>query len=455
MKDSSDFGKLPPQAVQMEEKILGVLILINHSFHDISDFLTSEMFYNDEHKIIYNSIVEIHKAGKKLDILTLSELLRKKDQLEHIGGIYYLSELTEKVGSSDHITEWAQTVSEKWMYRELISICQAAVMEGFNGKIDPFDLLKIKIEELAAIIAKLKTGFFELSDYFESLIDTILQNQQGETPGIKTGFHEFDQKTGGLHKGNMIVLAGETSQGKTAVALNIANYASKQKKKVLILSYEMTGEEMAARFMAMETHINSRRILYSRLENEEVNKIHGASKNDYSIFIDECHSASLFHLEKSINNAVINLGAEMVIIDYIQKVTTGEKKIEEMAHVSGAIKQMAKKHKSPILALSQLSRDANDHKPSLRRLRWAGEIEQDADIVWFIYRPESYGLMTFDFNNAEVMSKNTAAHLIAKGRNVGTFDFLTDWNSNSLTFPEHSGNSMDNFLKEETNYFTK
>lgn len=446
-------SKIPPQDIKMEEAVLGGVILIDDLFYKVSDLLTPEMFYVDANRIIYAHIVKLRSEARPADLITLSAELRKSGKLDEVGGIYYLSEITEKVGTYSSISEWVRLIAEKWMLREIIKSSSEIRNEAYMDDTDPFDLIKKYSDGLAAILSNIEISHYKLSDYYELLVDRIVENQGNQLPGILTGFNDFDQHSGGLHGGNMIVIAGETSQGKTAASLNIANYASKNDKKVGILSYEMVGEELAARFMAMNTSINARRILYSRLEDHEINVIMDHKKKRADIYIDECRSTSLFYMEKTVNNMVMNLGCQLIIIDYIQKITAGNKRVEDMAQVSGAVKQLAKRYKIPVIAISQLSRDP-EHKPSLRRMRWAGEIEQDADVVWLIWRPEFYGKTEMEINNNIYPSKDSAHHLIAKGRNIGTMEWLTGWDPNSGTFPQVPQDPYDIERKKITDYET-
>ena len=442
MDNKTDFGKLPPQSIKMEETVLGSIILMPDVYHKINDLLTPEMFYKDENKIIYQYIIKLRTAIRPSDLLTLVNELRKNDVLEKIGGVYYLSELTERIGSAESILEWSRLIAEKWMLREVIRAASQIQADAYQDHQDPFELIKKTIDDLSAILNNIQPVQNKLSDYYDILKDRIVDNQSGQLAGILTGFKDFDDHAAGLHGGNMIVIAGETSQGKTTTALNIADYASKNDVKVGILSYEMVGEELAARFVAMNTNINARRILYSRLENHEINVIVDHTKKRADIFIDECRASSLFYMEKTVNNLVMNMGCQLIIIDYIQKINAGQKRVEDMAMVSGAIKQLAKRYKIPIVALSQLSRDP-DPKPSLRRMRWAGEIEQDADVVWLVWRPEFYGKLEIDLADQVYPAKNAAHHIIAKGRNIGTMEWITGWEPNSGTFPVYKNESID------------
>lgn len=427
-----ELGKVPPQSLAIEEAILGALMLERDALANVLEILQPDMFYKEEHKIIYRTIIDLFNKTKPIDILTLTNELRQTEELERIGGAYFLTELTNRVASSANIEIYARIVVEKYILRELIRVSGVIQEEAYSDSADVFDLLDKSEQRLFEISqGTLKSNFTSMS----ALISTTLSNieklktdpDKSKQKTIYSGFQSLDAATSGWQPSDFIILASRPGMGKTALALTIArNVAVDFNKTVAVFSLEMTAEQLIIRLLSAESGLDSKKLRNGELEDHEWQQLHSKITNlsKASILIDDTAAISVFDLRarcRRIKSHFENIG--LIVVDYLQLMTghTDSKRNtnreQEISNISRSLKSLAKEIGVPVIALSQLSRDVekrgSSKRPILSDLRESGSIEQDADQVVFIYRPEYYGI-TQDESGAP--TKGVAEIILAKNR---------------------------------------
>ncbi len=421
-------GKLPPQAVDLEEAVLGALMLEKNPVNDVIDILKPESFYKEPHQKIYAAIMDLFGASEPIDILTVTNKLRSKGELDLVGGPFYISQLTNRVASTAHAETHARIISQKYIMRELIRISGETIRNAYDETKDVFDLLDRAESELYGVAeGNIRKNYDSMSQIMKQAIDQIeqAQNQEDGISGINSGFSELDRITAGWQRSDMIVIAARPGMGKTAFVLSMArNSAVQFNHPVAIFSLEMNSIQLVNRLIASETQIAADKLRKGNLEPHEYEQLHarigGLSKAP--IFIDDTPALSIFELRAKARRLKQQHDIELIIIDYLQLMTAGSTKAgnreQEISSISRSIKEIAKELNIPIVALSQLSRSVEtrggEKRPMLSDLRESGAIEQDADIVAFIYRPEYYGLTSDEQGNSTV---GTGEIIIAKHRN--------------------------------------
>ena len=400
-------GNMPPQATEIEESVLGALILDQDALSNSIDIIRPEYFYSEENATIFRVISHLFAEGKPVDILTVSESLKKNGSLEAVGGNYKLVSLTSRITSAAHIEYHVRLLSEKYIQRELIRVSTETLRDAYDETSDVLDLLD-----------KTETKFLEINDSnFNSDIlgmDTLVRNtimdiEKNQTlaedaSGLLTGFRTLDNKIGGFQKGTLVILAARPAMGKTALAINIArNMAVDFHKPVAIFSLEMTASELTSRLISAETSIEGRKFKANgKLSEAEKEYIREKTNSlvKAPIYIDDNPGLTIFELRAKCRRLKQKYDIQMVFIDYLQLMQGGDavksgNREQEISYISRQLKALSKELSIPILALSQLSRAVETRggskKPVLSDLRESGAIEQDADIVMFIYRPAYYG----------------------------------------------------------------
>ena len=400
-------GNMPPQATEIEESVLGALILDQDALSNSIDIIRPEYFYSEENATIFRVISHLFAEGKPVDILTVSESLKKNGSLEAVGGNYKLVSLTSRITSAAHIEYHVRLLSEKYIQRELIRVSTETLRDAYDETRDVLDLLD-----------KTETKFLEINDSnFNSDIlgmDTLVRNtimdiEKNQTlaedaSGLLTGFRTLDNKIGGFQKGTLVILAARPAMGKTALAINIArNMAVDFHKPVAIFSLEMTASELTSRLISAETSIEGRKFKANgKLSEAEKEYIREKTNSlvKAPIYIDDNPGLTIFELRAKCRRLKQKYDIQMVFIDYLQLMQGGDavkggNREQEISYISRQLKALSKELSIPILALSQLSRAVETRggskKPVLSDLRESGAIEQDADIVMFIYRPAYYG----------------------------------------------------------------
>jgi replicative DNA helicase len=444
------FGKLPPQNKDLEEVVLGALMLDKDALPSVLEILRPETFYVNAHQIIFQAIINLFDNSKPIDMLTVTEELRKMGKLETVGGPYTLVELTNRVGSSANIEYHSRIITQKFIQRELIRISNTTIKDAYEDTTDVFDLLDQAEAGLFKItqtnISKSYEPLGALSGLALKQIEELSKKEDGLT-GVPTGFKDLDLLTSGWQPSDLIIIAARPAMGKTAFTLSLArNAAAEYKKPVALFSLEMGNLQLAMRLISAEAEIPGDRLRNGKLHSDaEWKRVHHAINkfNDVPIFIDDTPAINIFELRAKCRRLRKQHGIELIIIDYLQLMTgSGDSKgnrEQEVSGISRALKGMAKELNVPVIALSQLSRSVESRggtkRPMLSDLRESGAIEQDADIVTFLYRPDYYGI-TADENG--VSTEGMTEVIVAKHRNgaVDTvklrftkeFARFTDWN---------------------------
>ena len=422
-------GKLPPQAIELEEAVLGALMLDNEALSDTIDILRPEYFYKLEHKKIFDAIIILFNDSKPVDILTIIEQLKKTGELENIGGAFYITQLTNNVASSANTEYHARIIVEKFIQRSLIQISSNIIKDSFDETIDVFDLLSNAEQELFTVTeGSLRKSYSKMSELISSAINNIeeLKNKEDGLSGVPSGFSQLDRVTSGWQKSDLIIIAARPGMGKTALALTMCrNIAINHKQPIGIFSLEMSTDQLVNRLISSESEIPSGKLRKGNLEEYEFVQLHEKIKDlaEAPIYIDDTPGLSVFELRAKARRLVKNHGVKIIIVDYLQLMTAGGNKIgnreQEISTISRSLKGIAKELKIPVIALSQVnrgveSRTSTSKRPILADLRESGAIEQDADIVTFIYRPEYYKI--YEWENADD-SRGQAEIIIAKHRN--------------------------------------
>jgi len=408
---SMTFGKIPPQAKELEEAVLGAIMLEKDKLPDVLEILQSpECFYVDAHKKIFASIQKLVANGQVVDLLTVTEELRKSDELEIIGGSYFLTRLTMGVLSSAHVIAHSRIVLEKFILRELIKICGTIITDAYEDKSEVFQILDDAEQNLFEISNNyLKNNYSSLQDILVTTLEQIAKakEEKEDITGVPSGFPTLDAITAGWQKTDLIILAARPSVGKTAFALNLAVNAAMDKNKpkgVAIFSLEMSNTQIVKRMLSMVTDVPLENINRGRLQDHEFMQLTQKMipLGKAPIFIDDQAGLNIFELRAKCRRLKAKHDIQLIIIDYLQLMhgpnEKGGNREQEISRISRELKGLAKELDVPVIALSQLSRAvetrSNDKGkiPQLSDLRESGAIEQDADMVMFIYRPEYHGI---------------------------------------------------------------
>ncbi len=422
-------GKLQPQAIELEEAVLGALLIDNESLSDTIDSLRPEYFYKIEHQKIFEAIINLFNQTQPVDILTVTEELKKMNELESIGGLSYISELTNNIASSSNTEFHARIIAEKFIKRSLINISNNIIGDAFNESIDIFDLLGNAEEKLFTVTeGTLRKSYDKMSTLIKGALNNIetLRNKEDSLSGIATGFLNLDNITSGWQKSDLIIVAARPGMGKTAFALTMArNIAVQNNTPIGFFSLEMSSEQLVNRLIASEAELNASKLRKGDLADHEMVQLHEKIKflSEAPIYIDDTPSLTIFELRAKARRLVKNNKVKLIIIDYLQLMHAGGNagnREQEISTISRSLKGIAKELKIPVIALSQVNRGVENRtgigskRPMLSDLRESGAIEQDADIVTFIYRPEYYKI--YEWDNGDD-SRGQAEIIIAKHRN--------------------------------------
>ncbi|MFO7657051.1 MAG: replicative DNA helicase [Bacteroidales bacterium] len=423
-----ELGKIPPQAPELEEVVLGAVMLEKDAIVEVMDILTPECFYKEEHQKIFKVIIDLSVNDKAIDILTVTEELRKRKQLEEVGGPLYIAQLTSRVASSAHVEFHARIVAQKHIQRELIRISSEIQNRAFDDSIDVNDLLDYSESELFNVAqGNIKKETVKINLLIREAINQIEEAGKREDSliGVPSGFTKLDRMTSGWQKSDLIIVAARPSMGKTAFVLSMArNMAVQNNKSVALFSLEMSSLQLVNRLIVAETELPSGRIRNGKLKDFEWEQLDYKIKSlvDAPIFIDDTPAISIFELRAKCRRLKRLHNIDIIIIDYLQLMTgipenKGNRE-QEVSTISRALKGIAKELDVPVIALSQLNRSveirSGSKRPQLSDLRESGAIEQDADMVIFIHRPEKYGFLEDEEGNS---LKGIAEIILAKHRN--------------------------------------
>ncbi len=431
--------KLPPQDIEAEQAVLGSCMLDPNAAMKVVEILPNASdFYRESHQTIYNAILELMEKGEAVDLLTVSSLLKNKGKFEQVGGSSYLTALTDVMPTTANVEYYANIVREKSILRSLIYAGTSIAEMGFNEEEDASDLLD-RAESLIFKIAqeRITAQFESLEKVLYGVYNKIseLYSRKAHVTGVSTHYKKIDFLTAGLQPSDLIILAARPGMGKTALALNIAlNVATQDKKPVAIFSLEMSKEQLAQRLLCAYANIDGNRLRTGFLGEADWPKLTKALNdlNDAPLYIDDTPNLSVLEMRSKARRLKKNHGLDLLVIDYIQLIRSTsriENRALELSAISRQLKGLAKELNVPVLCLSQLSRkveDRTDKRPLLSDLRESGAIEQDADVVMFIYRPAYYKRKDDD-----EITDNTAEIIIAKQRNgpqgVAKLGFLSQY----------------------------
>lgn len=414
-----------PQSTEAEQSVIGSMIIDKTAIAQVLERLKEEDFYRDGHKILYKAIKEMFQKDMAVDLLTILEYLKSTDMLEKTGGVTYISELSASVPTTANLSAYIKIVEEKSLLRKLIKSSTKIIEESYNGQDDVEKVLDAAQKKIFDIAEKKNSGDYEaLSSVLERGFLEIerLFNNRGEITGVSSGIKDLDEKTSGFQKGEMVLIAARPSMGKTTFALNIAETAAlRHGKSVVIFSLEMPREQLAYKLLCSEASVDMLKLRTGNLDDEDWERIAKATGplSKAKIYIDDTAGLSVMEMRSKCRKIKMEHGIDMILIDYLQLMSGSntESRQQEVSEISRSIKALAKEMECPVIALSQLSRAPEqraDHRPMLSDLRESGSIEQDADVVMFLYRDEYY--------NKESEDRGTAECIIAKQRNgpVGT-----------------------------------
>ena len=444
-------GKLTPQALDLEMAVLGAILINADAIGQIVDFLSPRMFYKEAHFHIYRAIVELFNKSEPIDLLTVTSHLRKAKMLEHVGGPSYLASLTNRVASSANIEYHSRIVMEKFVLRELINNCNIIIKDAYEDSRDVLQLLDKAETNLFGIIQEnFKRDSKELNVVMKKALEELmaLKDADSQFHGVPCGIRAIDEKTGGWQKSDLIIIAARPGMGKTSFVLSIArNAAIDYKRPVALFSLEMSSTQLVHRLFSIETGIPSEKIAKGKLSDDEwsvlTNKL--GPLNSANLIIDDTPSLSVFDLRAKCRRLKHQYDIQLIIVDYLQlmqgSVETDKGKgnrEQEISYISRSLKALAKDLNVPVIALSQLSREVEKRsaskRPQLSDLRESGSIEQDADLVMFIYRPEYYGLTTFE--DEDVPSQGLADIMIQKNRHGATDNIRIRFQSQYTRFTD-------------------
>lgn len=431
------FGKIPPQARELEEAVLGAILIERDAILETTDILKPEMFYVEAHSIIFNCFIQLLKTSKPIDLLSVTEELRKNAKLEEIGGAYYLSELTNKIASSANIEYHARIIIQKYLLRELIRISNDTIRDAYEDITDVFEL----IDRISLSINSLNDntadkGFVHIGSGAMNTITELetIRWQDEKFIGVPCGIKKIDKYFYGFRNSDLIIVGARPSMGKTAMGLSIAYGAAELGVPVAFASLEMSTESVRKRLVAIDTNINLESINNATYSDTEADMILQSLKKyenkKSNIYIDDKAQTTIPQLRSKVGKLVRDKGVKLLIVDYLQLMRSGEKGLmreQEISAISRGLKAIAKDLNIPVIALSQLSRGlehrGGEKKPQLSDLRESGSIEQDADVVMFPHRPEYYNLT--DGSDGRSL-RGKAELIIAKFRNgkTGTIEDL-------------------------------
>jgi replicative DNA helicase len=429
MKTSDlSLDKLPPQNIEAEQSVLGAIMIENDAFDKASELgLIAEDFYKESHRKIFNAMIELSEKGEPIDLITISEELRKRNEINTIGGEEYLSTIASQTPTTANIRYHTKIIKEKALLRALIrstsEIANMVYEEGLEADelVDEAESIIFKISD-----KRVKTPFVLLKDLMRKTFETIehLYDKKYAITGIPSGFMKIDEITSGFQRSDLIIIGGRPSMGKTAFGLNIAQHVGVElKEPVAIFSLEMSAEQLVRRMLCSEAMVNAKRVMTGHLYKEDWPKLTNAAGKlaEAPIYIDDSSSISVLEMRAKARRLKNTCkGLSLIVVDYLQLMKSrggpDKSREQEISEISRSLKALAKELNVPVIALSQLSRAVErageNKRPSLAHLRESGAIEQDADVVIFIYRDEFY--------NKESLEKGKAEIIIAKQRNGPT-----------------------------------
>lgn len=445
-----DVGRIPPHDIEAEQAILGSMLTDKDAVLSSVEALKEEAFYREDNKAIYAAILSLYAKSEPIDIITVKNELVEAGNFERVGGMEYLASLPDKVPTTANAERYVKIVEEKYMLRNLIQSANDLLALGYDETEEVDDILDVAEKKIFDLAQNKNTrGYASIKDVLvESFAELErLYNQKGSITGVPTGFIDLDNMTSGLHGSELIILAARPAMGKSAFAINIAtNAAVKNNVPVVIFNLEMSKEQIGNRILCSEAMVDSNKIRTGQIEDSDWGKLATASGilSDAPIYIDDTPGITVMEIRAKCRKLAMDKKIGMIVIDYLQLIRGSNKKNgtreQEISEISRSLKILAKELNVPVIALSQLSRSVEsreDKRPMLSDLRESGAIEQDADIVMFLYRDDYYNEDSSDKNKAEVI---LAKH---RGGSTGTRKLL--WMPSYTKFGNLSNQAYDNY----------
>ncbi len=427
MKDvDASLHKVPPQNIEAEQSILGGILLENQALNAVLEILTANDFYSEAHRKIFSAIVELSERNEPCDLITLTNILKGKNQIESVGGMTYLTSLVDNVPSAANVGYYAKIVKEKAILRGLIGTATEILTKSYDAGADVDHVLDEAEHAIFEISEnKIRPSFFPLRAIIKDSFKTIenLFEKKELVTGVPTGFERIDDLTSGLQKSDLIIIAGRPSMGKTAFALNIAQHAALEVGiPVAVFSLEMAKEQLALRMLASEARVDSQRLRKGFLGETDWPKLTTAAGrlSEAPLFIDDTPAITALEMKAKARRLKAEMGLGLIVLDYLQLMRGGtykDSREQEISEISRSLKALAKELSVPVIALSQLNRkveDRTNRRPQMSDLRESGAIEQDADLIAFIYRDEVYN------KSDDNPDKGIAEIIIGKQRNGPT-----------------------------------
>lgn len=442
----TDYTRIPPHHVEAEQSILGSLLIDRNALSEVSGRLKPQDFYLEKHRELYEAILSLYEENMPVDIITLSDALARRGTLEKTGNVDYIAQLANSVPTTANVMHYVSIVQDKSLLRNLIEASGKIIDLGFQGTMEATDILATAEKSIFDISQGLnKTGLESLNSLLDSVLSRLeeLSRHKGDLTGVPSGFTDLDRKTSGFQNSDLILIAARPSIGKTSFAMNIAINAALHGFPVAVFNLEMSRVQLANRLVSSEAMVELEKMRNGRLTADDWQKLGYAvgPLSKAQIYIDDNASTNVMEIMSKLRKLKLEKGLGLVVIDYLQ-LMEGRKKSDnrqqEISEISRGLKIMAKELNVPVIALSQLSRapeTRNDHRPILSDLRESGAIEQDADMVMFLYRDEFY--------NEDTEKRNIVEVIIAKHRNGETGTVELAWIPQYTKFGNHlAGNGM-------------
>jgi replicative DNA helicase len=428
--ESIEGMRVPPHNIEAEQSVLGAILMDQEAVSVASEILRPSDFYRPDHKEIFSAILDLYTTSSPVDLITIQNRLSEKGILEQIGGISYLGELATIVPTSAHIKQYAQIVQDKAILRRLIKSGQDITAKCYEGDDTLPEIMGFAEKQIFDIIQNRHSeDFSPINEIIVTAIDKIEQahTNKGSITGVATGFTDLDYKTAGMQPSDLILVAARPSMGKTAFSLNVIQTAAvKHKKKVAVFSLEMSKDQLVNRMLCAEAMVDAQKVRTGNLEMQDWDRMAAAIPRlaAADIFIDDTPGITAMEMRAKCRRLKMEKGLDLIMIDYLQLMSgnsKGDSRQQEISEISRSLKALAREMEAPVIALSQLSRACEtraDHRPMLSDLRESGAIEQDADVVMFLYRDEYY--------HPDTEKKNIGEIIIAKQRNgpTGTVELV-------------------------------
>jgi len=417
----AELMKTPPHNLESEQCVIGSIIVEEQTLVPVAEILDREDFYIDAHKVIYDSMIELGNERKPIDMITLTNRLKEKGYLDQVGGVTYLTSITNMIPTTSNVKVYAEIVKKNSTLRKLIKASNDIISMGYEASDNLDDILNVAEKKIFDISQdRMSQDFKSISEVLTSVTAMIeeVYSKGSDITGLDTGFIDLNKKLGGFHKSDLILIAARPGMGKTAFALNlVANAAIRSKSSVAVFSLEMSKEQLVQRLLSSQSNVALDNISKGKIADDEWKKLTDAMTvlSSSDIFIDDTPGIKVSEIRSKCRKLKMEKGLDMIMIDYLQLMEAdgrADNRQQEVSKISRSLKILAKEMNCPVIALSQLSRNTEsgkDHMPKLSDLRDSGAIEQDADIVMFIYRDEYYTKM-------ETKKKDLAEIIIAKNR---------------------------------------